>query len=69
MQAFNSIRAPLATAVALLCASTAEACPFCNSNTAEQVREGIFNSDFGTNLAVAVAPFVILFAVLILILY
>lgn len=32
--------------VASLRPATAWACPFCNSSTAEQVRAGIFNSDF-----------------------
>lgn len=50
-------------------ASSAVACPFCDSSTAEQVRAGIFNSDFGYHLGVALAPFPILFAVLFLIYY
>ena len=33
--------------------SSALACPFCDSSTAEQVRAGIFNSDFGYHLGVA----------------
>lgn len=45
------------------------ACPFCDSSTAEQVRAGIFNSDFGYYLGVALAPFPILIAVLFLIYY
>ena len=53
----------------LLIPSAATACPFCNSSTAEQVRAGIFNSDFGYHLGVALAPFPILFAVLLLIYY
>ena len=40
--------------------SSAAACPFCDSSTAEQVRAGIFNSDFGYHLGVALAPFPIL---------
>ena len=47
--------------------SSAAACPFCDSSTAEQVRAGIFNSDFGYHLGVALAPFPILIAVLFLI--
>ena len=45
----------------------AKACPFCNSSTAEQVRAGIFNSEFGYNLVISIAPFAILVAVLMLI--
>ena len=49
--------------------SCADACPFCESNTAEQVRSGIFNDDFGYHLGVAVAPFPVLIAALLLIYY
>jgi hypothetical protein len=35
------------------------ACPVCNSGTGQQVREGIFASDFGFNVAAAAAPFAI----------
>ena len=49
--------------------SSVAACPFCDSSTAEQVRAGIFNSDFGYHLGVALAPFPILIAVLFLIYY
>ena len=55
--------------VALGVASPAEACPFCDSRTAEEVRAGIFNSDFGYHLAVSFAPFPVLIAALILIYY
>ncbi len=48
---------------------SAAACPFCDSSTAEQVRAGIFNSDFGYHLGVALAPFPILIAVMVLIYY
>ena len=50
-------------------ASPTLACPFCDSSTAEQVRAGIFNSDFGYHLGVALSPFPILIAVLLLIYY
>ncbi|MGV3486762.1 MAG: hypothetical protein ACO1RT_20270 [Planctomycetaceae bacterium] len=43
------------------------ACPFCGSSTAEQVRAGIFNPDFGYHLSAAFAPFSVLIAVLFLI--
>lgn len=50
-------------------ASQAHACPFCESTTADQVRAGIFNSDFVYHLGVSFAPFLILLAILILIYY
>jgi hypothetical protein len=50
-------------------ASPAFACPFCESTTADQVRAGIFNSDFVYHLGVSFAPFPILIAILILIYY
>jgi hypothetical protein len=55
--------------ITLSISSSAVACPFCGSSTAEQVRAGIFNSEFGYHLGVALAPFPILIAVLILIYY
>ncbi len=55
--------------VALAVASPVEACPFCDSSTAEEVRAGIFNFDFGYHLAVTFAPFPILVAALILLYY
>lgn len=59
----------LALGLVSLSPATARACPFCNSSTAQQVRAGIFNSDFTYNLVLTAAPFVVLFAVLFLILY
>jgi hypothetical protein len=61
-------------AAALLTASLglstpAFGCPFCQSGTAEKVRAGIFNSDFGYHLGVSLAPFPVLIAILILIFY
>ncbi len=53
----------------VLVSSSAAACPFCNSNTAEQVRAGIFNSDFGYHLGVSLTPFFIFNAVLFLVYY
>jgi hypothetical protein len=43
----------------MLISLKAYACPVCNSGTGQQVREGIFSSDFGLNLAAAAAPFAI----------
>jgi hypothetical protein len=42
------------------------ACPFCESSTAEQVRDGIFNQDFLRNAALALAPFPFLLSVVAL---
>ena len=50
-------------------ASPARACPFCESTTGDQVRAGIFNSDFVYHLGVSFAPFPILIAILMLIYY
>ena len=63
------IRLTAALCFVLGISSSAAACPFCDSSTAEQVRAGIFNSDFGYHLGVALAPFPILIAVLFLIHY
>jgi len=46
-----------ALAMTLLWASSARACPLCESETGERVRAGIFNADFGSNLAVTLLPF------------
>ena len=51
----------------MLRASVADACPFCDSQTSEQVRAGIFNADFGYHLAVSLAPFPVLIGILLLI--
>jgi hypothetical protein len=44
-------------------ASSALACPVCETDTGQQVREGIFNSDFGGTLAAMVLPFLVLASV------
>jgi hypothetical protein len=41
-------------------------CPFCESRTGMQVRDGIFNADFVSNAAVALAPFPIFMCVIAL---
>jgi hypothetical protein len=38
-------------------ASSARACPLCESETGERVRAGIFDADFGYNLFATVLPF------------
>lgn len=69
MPPFSVRPASTALAAVMLLTSTTQACPFCDSSTAQQVRDGIFNSDFTYNMGVAAAPFIVLSAVLILILY
>ena len=51
----------------MLGASPVRACPLCVSETGERVRAGIFNADFGTNLAVTVLPFSVFLAIVALI--
>ena len=57
------MRTFIATILMMCCPAVALACPFCNSTTAERVREGIFNADFGYYLAVSAAPFPILLGI------
>jgi hypothetical protein len=60
---FFHLRA-LSPAIGLsLSATPAFACPFCDSVVAEQVRAGIFDSDFLYHLAASAAPFPILIGV------
>jgi hypothetical protein len=40
-------------------AVVAACCPVCNSETGQQVRSSILNSDFGFNFLAAVLPFAI----------
>jgi hypothetical protein len=50
-------------------APTAEACPFCQSETADKVWAGIFDADFGYHLFALLAPFPVLIAILLFIYY
>lgn len=45
--------------ILLLTSSTARACPFCESETAEQVREQIVDDNLGTSIIGIVLPFVL----------
>jgi hypothetical protein len=36
------------------------ACPFCSTETSQQVRASIFNDDFWTNAALILSPFAVL---------
>ncbi len=51
----------------LLWKSPAWACPLCESESGERVRAGIFNADFGYNIAVTVLPFSVFLAIVALI--
>lgn len=42
-------------------------CPLCESATGEQVREGIFNADFGSHLLAILLPFPVLVGIVALI--
>ncbi len=47
--------------------STAAACPFCQSQTADKVRAGILDEDFGYHAFALAAPFPVLIGILLLI--
>ena len=57
----------VALASAVLCTSSAWACPLCESETGERVRAGIFGDDFGSNLAVTLLPFPLFLGIVALI--
>jgi len=52
----------------LLMATAAHACPFCDTYTGRQVREGIWNEHFWSNVLLTTLPFPI-FAAIITLLY
>ena len=52
---------------ALAFAPAASACPFCRSETGEQVKAGLFNEDFGYNLFLTLLPFPVLLGIVALI--
>jgi hypothetical protein len=56
-------RTALLPALLLLPAAAADACPVCQSETGKQVRAGIFNADFGSNLLAISLPFPVLLGV------
>lgn len=55
--------------VVLVVASTAPACPLCESETGRQVRAGIFDDDFGKNVVLTLLPFPVLAVIVALIYY
>lgn len=56
-------RVAMSIAVALAWVSFASACPFCQSDTGQQVRAGIFGEDFAYNLMATILPFVLFLAI------
>ena len=53
--------------VLLLNLASAAACPFCKSETGQQVKAGIFNDQFLGNVLLTLLPFPILLAIVALI--
>ena len=52
-------------AALVLHASVSSACTLCHTPTGEQVRAGIFNESFGSNLLLTLAPFPVLAAIVL----
>jgi len=57
----------LAAVVAFAGASPVRACPFCESETGERVRAGLFSAEFGYNLFVTLLPFSVFLTIVALI--
>lgn len=59
------IRAATLLVAALLLLGPADvfACPVCHTETGQQVRAGIFDENFGRNIALTLLPFPFLFAI------
>ena len=51
----------------LLSTSSALACPFCESETGQQVRTGIFNDQFWSNVTLTLLPLLVLLGIVALI--
>ena len=49
-----------AAAIAILTSTSASACPLCQSDTGQRVREGIFDNEFGGTLLAMVLPFLVI---------
>lgn len=52
----------------LLLTYATQACPFCNSETATEIRASLFGPDLAFNLVVTIFPFII-FSVIVYIIY
>lgn len=59
------LRRGIATLLWALSTTPAYACPICATDTGQQVREGIFNGSFGTNLVLTLLPFPILIGIIL----
>jgi hypothetical protein len=55
----------MSTLCLFLLAGTSNACPFCNSQTADKVRAGIFNEHFVFHVFASLAPFPVLIGILL----
>lgn len=53
----------LAAALVLLSASPISACPVCQTDAGQRVRDGIFNNEFGGTLLAMALPFLVIAAV------
>lgn len=60
-------RLMVSVVVPFLLTSPATACPLCESETGRQVREGIFDDDFGNKVVLTLIPFPVLIGVVALI--
>jgi hypothetical protein len=58
---------PGVAVLSFLWATSARACPLCVSDTGQRVRAGIFNADFGYNLAMTLLPFPLFLGIIYLI--
>ncbi len=64
----RGISSSLAACLLFLRMASAAACPLCNTGTGKQVRAGLFNGHFGTNLLLVLLPIPV-FLVIIAFLY
>lgn len=51
----------------LVCVSTANACPYCETGTGKQVQAGIFNDRFWNNVTLTLLPLFVLLGIVALI--
>lgn len=66
MRRFTALTALLTS---LTFATTALACPVCDSDTGQEVRDGIFNEDFLTDAAAVLLPVPVLIGIVMAIHY
>jgi uncharacterized membrane protein len=58
---------PITLLLFLIVSVTAQACPFCNTNTAAQIRAKLSGPGLAMNVGVLVLPFLVVFIVVTLI--